>query len=278
MIVDGKKIAGEIKKELKKQMSALDYVPTLAIVMVGDDYSSKQFVNLKKYFAEDIGISIQLICLPEENTNTNILVDIIRKLNENNDISGIVVQLPLPLHIDTQMVLNSISANKDVDLLGALALEKFNKWESQILPPVIGAFDKILKHKDIEIKNKKVVIVGRGALVGEPAATWFSQMGADVSVADKSIKDISIITRKADILVLGAGSPGLITSNMIKTGVVLLDAGTSEVSGKLLGDADITCASKCSVFTPIPGGVGPITVAIIFENLLKLIGSNTTKV
>ncbi|MBU1519687.1 bifunctional 5,10-methylene-tetrahydrofolate dehydrogenase/5,10-methylene-tetrahydrofolate cyclohydrolase, partial [Patescibacteria group bacterium] len=125
MIVDGKKIAGEIKKELKKQMSALDYVPTLAIVMVGDDYSSKQFVNLKKYFAEDIGISIQLICLPEENTNTNILVDIIRKLNENNDISGIVVQLPLPLHIDTQMVLNSISANKDVDLLGALALEKF---------------------------------------------------------------------------------------------------------------------------------------------------------
>jgi len=273
MIVDGKKIAEEIKRELQKKISTMSYIPTLAIVIVGDNYSSKQFINLKKCFAKEIGISTQLMCLPEKNTNTKTLINLLKKLNTNNDISGIVIQLPLPSHLDTLAILNSISINKDVDLLGSFASEKFNKGDSQILPPVIGAFEKILKHEDVEIKNKKVVIVGKGSLVGKPSAVWFSQMGAGVRVVDRSIEDISVFTREADILVLGAGSPSLITPDMIKKNVVILDAGTSEVSGKLLGDADIACASKCSVFAPTPGGVGPITVAMIFKNLLTLYNS-----
>ncbi len=268
MIIDGKKIAKELKTSFKEEVVALNTVPTLVVAMVGDDPASKQFVGIKKRFAEAVGIPIQLIYLPKE-TNTKTLTDVIKNLSTDNNVGGIVVQLPLPEHIDTQTVLNAISVKKDVDMLSDSAIEQFNKNESQILPPVTGAFAEILKRENVDIKDKNVVVVGRGALVGKPAAVWLGREGARVEILDKSVDDISVFTRKADILILGAGSPGLITPEIIKEGAIILDAGTSEAAGKLVGDADPACAEKCSIFTPVPGGIGPITVAMIFKNFLK---------
>ena len=269
MIIDGKKIAEELKNSFKKEVALLNNVPNLVVVIVGKDSASKQFVDIKKRFANDVGIPIQLIYFPKE-TNTKTLVDVVKNLSADNKVSGIVVQLPLPKHIDTREVLDTVSVEKDIDVLSSIAVERFNKGESQILPPVVGAFDEILRHENIEVKDKNVVVVGRGALVGKPAEVWLARKGANVRVLDKKVKDISEFTQEADILVSGAGSPGLITSDIIKEGVVLLDAGTSETAGKLVGDADSECAKKCSVFTPVPGGIGPITVAMIFKNFLEL--------
>ena len=286
MIVDGRKIAEEMKEALKKEVALLGhtpmkevqprslggvsvFTPVLAIVMVGNDLASKQFVGIKKRFAEAIGVPVQIVRFPED-TGTNTLVDVIEKLNAEISVGGIVVQLPLPRRVDTQAVLDAVSVEKDIDVLSILAIERFGGNEMWILPPVVGAFAEILKRENVDIKGKNAVVVGRGALVGRPAETWLAREGANVHVLDKSVDDISMFTREADILVLGAGSPGLITPDIIKEGVVLLDAGTSEAAGKLVGDADPVCAKKCCVFTPVPGGVGPVTVAMIFKNLLEL--------
>ena len=269
MIIDGRKIAEELKISFKEEVALLGTIPTLVVAMVGDDPASKQFVGIKKRFADEIGIPIQLIYFPKE-TETKTLTDVIENLSADNNVGGIVVQLPLLEHIDTQAVLNSVSVRKDVDMLSDSTIEQFNKNELQILPPVTGAFAEVLKHEKVDIKDKNAVVVGHGALVGKPAAVWLRREGAHVKILDKSIEDISVFTREADILVSGAGSPGLITPEIIKEGVVVLDAGTSEAAGKLVGDADPACAEKCSVFTPVPGGVGPITVAMIFKNFLEL--------
>jgi methylenetetrahydrofolate dehydrogenase (NADP+)/methenyltetrahydrofolate cyclohydrolase len=269
MIVDGRKIAEELRASFKKKVALLSHFPTLAVVMVGDDPASKQFVGIKKRFADTIGIPIQLTYFPK-GTNTKTLMDVIKHLSADNNIGGVVVQLPLPEYIDARAILNIVPVKKDVDVLSDSAIGQFNKGNAQVLPPVVGAFAEILKRENFDIENKNVVVVGRGALVGKPAETWLTREGANVRVLDKSVDDISVFTQDADILILGAGSPGLITPDIIKSGVVLLDAGTSEAAGKLVGDADPACAEKCSVFTPVPGGIGPITVAMIFKNLLEL--------
>ena len=269
MIIDGRKIAEELKISFKEKVVLLDDVPTLAVIMVGDDSASKQFVGIKKRFADAVGIPIQLIYFPKE-TNTKTLVDVIKNLSADNNVGGIVVQLPLPEHIDARTILNAVSVKKDVDMLSDFAIEQFNKNESQTLPPVTGAFAEILCHENVDIKDKNAVVVGHGALVGKPAAVWLGRKGVRVKILDKRVEDISEFTREADILILGAGSPGLITPEIIKEGVVLLDAGTSEAAGKLVGDATPACAEKCSIFTPVPRGIGPITVAMIFKNFLEL--------
>ena len=269
MIIDGRKIAEELKISFKEKVVLLDDVPTLVVIMVGDDSASKQFVGIKKRFADAVGIPIQLIYFSKE-TDTKTLVDVIKNLSADNNVGGIVVQLPLPEHIDARNVLNAVSVKKDVDMLSDSAIEQFNKNESQTLPPVTGAFAEILCHEKVDVKDKNVVVVGHGALVGKPAAVWLKRKGARVKILDKRVEDISEFTREADILILGAGSPGLITPEIIKNKVIILDAGTSEAAGKLVGDADPTCAEKCSIFTPVPGGIGPITVAMIFKNFLEL--------
>ena len=269
MIIDGKKMAEDLKASFLKEFSLLESIPILAIVSVGEDPASEQFVKIKKRFAESVGIKVEEILFPDS-VSLETLLEAVEKLNSREDIGGIVVQLPLPKNIDRQVILDAVSAKKDIDMLSTSMFQMFKKGETEILPPVIGAIAEILKREGSGLELKKAVVVGKGILVGVPATIWLEKKGLEVKVLDRSVPDISEYTKEADILVLGAGSPYLIKPEMIKEGVALFDAGTSELTDKIVGDADPLCAEKCSIFTPVPRGIGPLTVAMIFKNLLEL--------
>ena len=256
MIVDGKKIAEEIEKELTERVQR-EGSRTLAIVQVGDNPVSSRYTKRKQAIGERIGVSVVLKKFPEDVPQFE-LMSAIEEIA--NDVDGIIVQLPLPDHLDEDLVLNTAPDKKDVD---ALSVAPY------FIAPVAGVVREILERHNISIKDKCVTIIGYGKLVGKPVAKWCTEHGAKVSVADIDTKDLTSLTKGADIIVTGAGSPHLLKSDMITDGVVLIDAGTSESSGKLVGDIDPACAEKAALFTPVPGGVGPITVVMLFKNLLS---------
>lgn len=258
MIVDGRAIAQDIYAQLAR--IPLDKKPVLGIVVGSRDKAVESFVRIKSRAAQNLGVELRRIDLLNEPTTADAIAAI-EKLAPN--IDGIIVQLPLPEHIDVEDVLKAIPPYLDVDAINPAVIEH------AVQAPVAGAVEEILKRSNVAIAGKNCVVVGAGRLVGTPVAAMLRLMGGNVStitLEEGSLVEVS----SADILVLGAGSPGLIKSDMIEEGVVLIDAGTSESSGKVVGDADPTCAEKCSVFTPVPGGVGPVAVAMIFKNLYGL--------
>ncbi len=268
MIIDGKKTAMSLKKTLQKKISILANAPTLVVFVVGDNLSTKKFIALKKVFAEEVGVSISIKKYKSNDVSTQQLVDGIK--NSLTEYDGVIVQFPLPPNIDKDIVRNTVPVRCDVDVISDEAILLFKSRASKVLPPVVGAIEEILKEQKILIKGKKVVVVGDGSLVGRPSAQWARQQGALVDVVEEKTSDMTSRTKEADVLILGAGVPFLIKPDMVKEGVIIFDAGTSELRGKLKGDADPACSSKASLFTPVPGGIGPITVAIIFKNLLIL--------
>lgn len=275
MVIDGKKIAEEIKQELKKEVELIDEPIKLAIIQVGDNPASSKFVEKKEKFAEEIGVKAKVYKFPEDISTSKLrkkIAEIVHPSADGRQRLGVIIQLPLPSHINTQYILDSVPLGKDVDVLSAKATGEFSAGKSNILPPVVGAVREILSLGDLVSKlvGKNVVVVGAGLLVGKPVATWLINEGATVTVLDKNTRDIKPFTLMADIIISGAGSPGLIKPDMIKDGAVLIDAGTSEQSGKLVGDIDPACSDKASLFTSVPGGVGPITVAMVFKNLVAL--------
>ncbi len=190
------------------------------------------------------------------------------------DADAIIVQLPLPSSVDTKAVCDSIPVGKDADVLSSAARKEFENGNTEALfPPVVGAINEIVNIENISIgKGMKAVVIGSGFLVGAPVATWLTQQGAQVDVIDdpSHFAGARVILAQADIIISGAGSPHLIKPEMLKQGVILIDAGTTESKGVIAGDADPVCAEKCSIFTPVPGGVGPIAVAKLFENVVTL--------
>ncbi len=275
MVIDGKKIAKDIKEKLKEEIKTSGKKLKLVIVQVGDNPASLKFIEKKEKFAEEIGVKTRVYKLPEDISTGKLRKKIAEishpKIGGKKDF-GIIVQLPLPSHINTQYILDAISLEKDVDMLSAKAIGEFSANKSKIFPPVVGAVKNILSLGGAAAKlaGKNIVVVGAGLLVGKPMAIWLINEGATVSVLNKDTPDISKFTREADIIISGAGSPGLIKPEMIKDGVVLIDSGASEQFGKLVGDIDPACGAKASLFTPVPGGVGPITVALVFKNLADL--------
>ena len=268
MLIDGRKIAEDVLAGLKDRLASYSNTPVLRVFSVAPDAATLQFTNIKKRTGEKIGVSVELIELEKE-TSTEKLCE---HLDESAGASdGIVVQLPLPEHIDFEKVREHILSSHDVDCLGAHVNE-----QKEILAPVTAAFKKILEVLNVEYANKNIVIIGRGRLVGAPAATFFESTGASVVVCDETTPDISVFTKEADIIVLGAGSPGLLKPDMITEGVTILDAGTSESAGKVVGDADSACAQKALYMTPVPGGVGPVAVAMLFSNVVTLYEDNIT--
>lgn len=256
MIIDGRKIASEIKDRLLD----LNIKPRLAVILVGNDPASVVFVKIKQKFGASLGAEV-VVYEYESNVGQGELEQIIKRLADDDKTTGIIVQLPLPEHLETDKLLNLIPGHKDVDALGA---------EAKVLSPVVGAVKEILTRGQVMLAGKKAVVVGKGKLVGKPVAVWLAQEGAQVEVADSQTSNLAELLKSADIVVAGAGQPHFIKPTMIKEGVILIDAATSESSGRLAGDADPACAEKCAIFTPVPGGVGPITVAKLFENLFFL--------
>lgn len=234
MIIDGKKIAEEIKQELKEKTRKLGRSPVLSIVYRGRDRAIEQFVRLKMRFGEDIGVTVQV-----SDSLKNVLGD------------GIIVQLP-----GSEDLIDKIPATKDIDAL---------RLDSPFVSPVVLAIQEIFSRFNVNLEGKKIFIIGQGRLVGGPVAVWLrKEKHNPIVISKKDVLDL----KKADVIISGAGIPGLIKPEMIApAGVVLIDAGTSESNGKIKGDADPSCADQCALFTPVPGGLGPITVAMLFRNL-----------
>jgi len=266
-LLDGKKLSEKIltniRKKLKKKL-------TLAVVLVGDNVVSEIFINQKRMACEKAGIGFKLFKFPIDIKSRDLKKEI-EKIVEKPNVSGIIIQLPLPEKFIPEEFLNLIPEEKDVDVLSEASLGKFYQGVSPILPPTVSGILQLLKSYRINLKGKNVVIVGAGRLVGLPLAIQFLREKATTSIVNRFTKDTASFTKKADILISGVGKPGLIKGEMVKRGAVVIDAGSSLWQGKLVGDVDFKSVSKkASYITPVPGGVGPMTVACLLENLAKL--------
>lgn len=256
MIIDGKALAGEIYTQLEEQGFG-ERGLSLGIVCCEPTAVIESFVRIKARAAERLGVRLVRRDVPAREGGAGI-IRAVEKLVR--DTHGIIVQLPLPTDIDTEKVLAAIPGLRDVDGISSSPC---------VMSPVARAVSYVLTHGGVNLAGRRAVVVGAGRLVGAPVARMFAEGGADVRVITKEAGSLDDL-RSADIVVSGAGEPGLIRPDMIRDGVVLIDAGTSEQGGKVRGDADPACAAKCSVFTPVPGGIGPVAVAMIFENLGEL--------
>jgi methylenetetrahydrofolate dehydrogenase (NADP+)/methenyltetrahydrofolate cyclohydrolase len=261
MIADGKHIAQQIEERLLGEFANAP-LKKVCFVLFGNDPASIQFIKIKTNIAERLGIKVDLVTGPQ-NMITDQALGLMDEVNKK-DYDGIVVQLPLPKQLDTDTILNEIPADKDIDVLG-LGVEFGKK-----VAPVARAVFEILDFYNISLENKKVLVVGNGRLVGKPVGSELSRRGISYQMVDKDTDD-DVRNEKiqsADVIISGAGVPHMIKPDMIKDGVVLIDAGTSEQSGVLVGDIDPACGEKASLITPVPGGVGPVTVVSLFANLL----------
>lgn len=275
MIIDGRKIRDEIKEQLKQEIAALKKDLRLAIVLVGENPASLRFIEEKKKFGKEIGVDTRVYKF-DEAISTTALRDKLAEIVHIKQNTGLIIQLPLPSQINAQYILNSVPLEKDVDVLSSRALGNFYINKSPILPGVVGAVETILNNiNDTTNDNKSVVIVGKGRLVGKPLAMWFINQGATISILNSRTKNLQKFTQEADILISGIGKAKFITPDMVKENAIVIDCGTSveknESREKLSGDVDFDeVQKKASYITPVPGGVGPITVAMLFKNLVEL--------
>ena len=260
-ILDGKKLANKILDGLKEEAKKLPLIK-LAVILVGKDPASVSFIKQKQKAAWRIGAEFKLYKF-NKNISEQKLIKEIEKIIKIKDNTGIVIQLPLPKHIKQQKVLNIIPAKKDVD---ALSVDN-----SFVESPTVSGIMRILKEYNIKIKGKKVVIIGMGKLVGKPLAKIIKRAGADLITYDIRTKNLKPNTLKADILVSATGCPYLIKEDMVKRGTIVIDAGFAKINNKIIGDVDFeNVKKKAKCITPVPGGIGPVTVAMLMNNLIKL--------
>lgn len=274
--IDGKKIADTIKADLAEKIKGLDREIVFSIIYVGQDSVIDNFIKYKKQFGEHIGVKVVVHSFRVDIKQYD-LEQQIREIEKTSD--AMIVQLPLPEHLDTQEVLDMIPTHKDVDVLSSKTKSSFNIDAHAMYPPVVGAMVHILQSQNFSLKGKHVVLVGHGNLVGKPFAHLLESMEFPYSVVDKNTSSIEKkeLIKSADVIVSGAGVPGLITANMIKSGVVLLDGGTSEAGKRVTGDIDPGCYELALFYTPVPGGIGPLTIAVLYQNILKAVLLNNNK-
>lgn len=267
-ILDGKKLSIKLLAQLKRKTANKKI--KLAIVLVGENPASKIFVRQKEKACNLIGVGFEFFNYPATISENKLEKEMVR-LSNNPKNSGIVIQLPLPKTINSQKVLNCIDPKKDVDVLTETNLGKFYIGNSLLLPPVVGAIRHLLKQYKIGLKGKRVALFGVGNLVGFPTALWLFREEATVFVINKFTRNVSEITKNADIIISGVGKAGLIKGDLIKKGAIIIDAECSFKNGKLSGGVDFQSASKRAKYiTPVPGGIGPMTVACLLENLFKI--------
>lgn len=269
MIVDGKKLAEEIKISLKNEVVKLGKKIRLAVVYVGKNAVTEKFLEQKKKFGGAVGIDVRVYNLPED-ISTNKLRKKLAEVVHIKNNTGVIVQLPLPKQIKTQYILDGIIPEKDPDMLSSKSFGLFSSGRSKIFPPIVGAVDHVFTAYGVQLKAAKVVVLGAGRLVGRPIAIWLISQGSAATVIDENTTDPTLHTLNADIIISGMGMPHLITKDMVKDSAVVIDCGASEAKGKIAGDIDPAVAEKALLFAPVPGGIGPIVVAMLFKNLMEL--------
>lgn len=272
-IIDGKKISQEIKDELREKMAELKQKGEsrcLAVIQVGDDPASSVYVNNKKKACEYIGIDSESYHLPEETTEKELL-ELIDGLNRKPEVNGILVQLPLPKKIDEDKILLAISPEKDVDGFHPVNVGNLSIGRPGFVSCTPAGVIQLLKHSGIEIEGKECVVLGRSNIVGKPMAMLLLRENGTVTVCHSRTKDLKEITRRADILVAAIGKPKFIDADYVKEGAVVIDVGIHRnENGKLCGDVDFeSVAPHCAAITPVPGGVGPMTIAMLMHNCVE---------
>jgi len=267
MIINGNAIAKELEEKLVTEL-LFSTPKKVCFVVFGGNAATEQFVKMKSRVAERVGILAEIKKYPQIKT-TEAAVVLVEKIG-GEDYDGIVVQLPLTAGLDTQTILDAIPPLKDIDVLGTVAKESYASGKINRTPPVAQAVFEVLESANIKLKGKKIVIIGKGRLVGEPMQLMFKRMKLPFDIIDSktTLANKLSLLENADIIVSGVGIPHSIKPEMIKKGAVLIDAGTSEQAGKLVGDIDPACESRASVITPVPGGIGPITIVSVLRNLL----------
>ncbi len=273
VLLDGQALAYDIEKDLKNKIQIITTQthkrPKLAVILVGKDPASITYVNMKIKACQRVGMDFDLKTLQEDITEAELL-SLIKDYNTDQNISGVLVQLPLPRHIDTKMILEAIDPSKDVDGFHPLNIGKLCTQKESFLPATPMGVMRLLKHYHIEIKGKDVAIIGASNIIGKPLSMLMLNAGASVSVCHILTKDISFYTQNADIVCVGVGKPDLIKASMLKKGAVVVDIGINHLNdGRIVGDVDFNNAQKVAGFiTPVPKGVGPMTIVSLLENTL----------
>jgi methylenetetrahydrofolate dehydrogenase (NADP+)/methenyltetrahydrofolate cyclohydrolase len=269
-IIDGRKISKEILAEVKVKVKTLDFKPVFCDILVGNDLASLKYVELKKKKALELGIDFYDANFTENITTEELILEI-EKINKIENMCGIIVQLPLPSHLDTQKILDTIEPSLDVDCLGEELSNKFYNGDLFIAPPTALACEALLESLNLDLLKKKILIIGEGKLVGKPMANILKFKNYNFDIINSKSENQETLIKEADVLITGVGRGSLITGDMVKEGVIVIDAGTSEEDSVLVGDVDFDSVStKASFVTPVPGGVGPVTVAMLFSNVLKV--------
>ncbi|MBE6686553.1 MAG: bifunctional methylenetetrahydrofolate dehydrogenase/methenyltetrahydrofolate cyclohydrolase FolD [Ruminococcaceae bacterium] len=269
-IIDGKAVSLAERELLKEQVEKMDIKPGLAVILVGSDPASQVYVKNKKLGCAQVGIYSESYDLPEKTTEAELL-DLIDKLNKKEDIHGILVQLPLPKHINETAVINAIVPEKDVDAFHPVNVGKIMTGDFDFLPCTPAGVMCLLSHYGIDPAGKECVVVGRSNIVGKPQAMLLLHANGTVTICHSKTKDLCQKCLSADILVAAVGKADFITGDMIKEGAVVIDVGINRrADGKLTGDVDFaSCEPKASYITPVPGGVGPMTITMLLKNTVK---------
>jgi methylenetetrahydrofolate dehydrogenase (NADP+)/methenyltetrahydrofolate cyclohydrolase len=269
-LIDGKAVAAQLRAEIKTQAAVLNFKPGLAVVLVGDDPASQVYVSHKIKACEEANFDSRLIRLPADATQTELLAQV-AALNNDATIHGILVQMPLPKHMDAQTVIAAINPNKDVDGFHVANAGALMTGTPRLVPCTPLGVMKLLEIAGISLRGAHAVVVGASNIVGKPQALLLQAAGATVTICNSKTRDLQAHLKMADIVVAAVGKPNFITGSMLKPGAVVMDVGINRnAQGKLCGDVDTaSCMGIASAITPVPGGVGPMTIALLLSNTLK---------
>ncbi|HDH6138465.1 TPA: bifunctional methylenetetrahydrofolate dehydrogenase/methenyltetrahydrofolate cyclohydrolase FolD [Staphylococcus aureus] len=271
-ILDGKQIAKDYRQGLQNQVEALKekgFTPKLSVILVGNDGASQSYVRSKKKAAEKIGMISEIVHLEETATEEEVLNEL-NRLNNDDSVSGILVQVPLPKQVSEQKILEAINPDKDVDGFHPINIGKLYIDEQTFVPCTPLGIMEILKHADIDLEGKNAVVIGRSHIVGQPVSKLLLQKNASVTILHSRSKDMASYLKDADVIVSAVGKPGLVTKDVVKEGAVIIDVGnTPDGNGKLKGDVDYDAVKEIAgAITPVPGGVGPLTITMVLNNTL----------
>ncbi|NGC53674.1 bifunctional methylenetetrahydrofolate dehydrogenase/methenyltetrahydrofolate cyclohydrolase FolD [Staphylococcus aureus] len=271
-ILDGKQIAKDYRQGLQNQVEALKekgFTPKLSVILVGNDGASQSYVRSKKKAAEKIGMISEIVHLEETATEEEVLNEL-NRLNNDDSVSGILVQVPLPKQVSEQKILEAINPDKDVDGFHPINIGKLYIDEQTFVPCTPLGIMEILKHADIDLEGKNAVVIGRSHIVGQPVSKLLLQKNASVTILHSRSKDMASYLKDADVIVSAVGKPGLVTKDVVKEGAIIIDVGnTPDENGKLKGDVDYDAVKEIAgAITPVPGGVGPLTITMVLNNTL----------